>query len=218
MNGGLFQDADGIFYSPEAVAQHAIVAQHGHSTPEREAARMIADGGESERRAREWMGRYGLTVADLPADEVGRWPAERLGPEHQATIRASMSFLELANELVRVAGYDRLYKVLLALNGRLGGELDAGDACLVVTTSGAVFRGKCDAAGPHLADIVVLADNAQDLNQRFADEAEDLKRSAPIAGPDNYCWACEGTGKVETDESAPGLDPCRECGGSGRES
>ena len=113
--------------------------------------------------------------------------------EHQATIRGSISDLELANELVRVAGYERLYAVLRAQAGRLPGELDAGDDCLAVTASGAVFRGKCVAAGPHLADIVVLADNGQEFNQRFADEAQALLDGGDCLaahcppGPDGRC-------------------------------
>lgn len=63
--GGLYIDADGYFYDPDAAAAHAVMVQGGYSTPLREAARMIADGGESERRAREWMERKGYTEGDL---------------------------------------------------------------------------------------------------------------------------------------------------------
>lgn|GEM_PF-1990625 len=41
--GGLFTDADGYFYGPEAAAAHAIHVQGGYSTPAREARRMLAD-------------------------------------------------------------------------------------------------------------------------------------------------------------------------------
>jgi hypothetical protein len=67
MNGGLFKDADGIFYDPDAAAQHAIIVQGGFSTPLREAGRMIRDGGVSGQRAREWMAENGYTEADLPS-------------------------------------------------------------------------------------------------------------------------------------------------------
>jgi hypothetical protein len=63
--GGLFQDAAGIFYNPDAAAQHAVIVQGGFSTPLREAARMIRDGGVSEQRAREWMTENGYTDDDL---------------------------------------------------------------------------------------------------------------------------------------------------------
>ena len=66
--GGLFTDADGHFYDPEAAAAHAVMVQGGYSTPLREAGRMIRDGGESERRAREWMAEKGYTESDLPRD------------------------------------------------------------------------------------------------------------------------------------------------------
>ncbi len=64
--GGLYQDADGYFYSPEAAAAHAIMVQGGFSSPEREAARMIADGGRSAEIARAWLAEKGISEEDLP--------------------------------------------------------------------------------------------------------------------------------------------------------
>lgn len=58
-------DDDGRFNGPEEAAFHACFIQDGFSTPKREAARMIRDGGVSAQRAREWMAREGLTDDDL---------------------------------------------------------------------------------------------------------------------------------------------------------
>lgn len=56
------------FLGPEEAAFHACFAQHGFSTPEREAARMLLAGGVAEQRAREWMAAKGLTLEDLEWD------------------------------------------------------------------------------------------------------------------------------------------------------
>lgn len=71
---GLFTDEDGYFADPEKAAMHAVVVQHGFSTPEREAARMILDGGIHAERARAWMVRKGLTMDDLEWDHGQRPP------------------------------------------------------------------------------------------------------------------------------------------------
>lgn len=65
MTCNYFHDEDGRFHDPEKAAAHAIAVQGGFSTPLIEAARMIADGGVSEQRARAWMQANGLTDADL---------------------------------------------------------------------------------------------------------------------------------------------------------
>lgn len=62
--GGYFADREG-FRDPDKAAQHAFIVQGGFSTPLREAARMIADGGVHEQRARAWMAEKGYTEADL---------------------------------------------------------------------------------------------------------------------------------------------------------
>jgi hypothetical protein len=61
---GYFADEQG-FHDPEKAAAHAVVVQGGFSTPLREAARMIADGGVHEERARAWMAAHGYADADL---------------------------------------------------------------------------------------------------------------------------------------------------------
>ena len=61
---GYFADEQG-FRDPEKAAAHAIVVQGGYSSPLREAARMILDGGVHEKRARAWMADKGYTEADL---------------------------------------------------------------------------------------------------------------------------------------------------------
>lgn len=60
----LFGDEMG-FYDPDKAAAHAIIIQHGYSTPLREAARMIKDGGISAERARAWMVANGYCEGDL---------------------------------------------------------------------------------------------------------------------------------------------------------
>lgn len=62
--GGYFADELG-FRDPEKAAEHAVMIQGGFSTPSREAARMIADGGVGAERARAWMAEKGYTEADL---------------------------------------------------------------------------------------------------------------------------------------------------------
>jgi hypothetical protein len=62
--GGYFADEQG-FHDPQKAAEHAVVVQLGFSTPLREAARMIADGGVHEQRARAWMAAKGYTEEDL---------------------------------------------------------------------------------------------------------------------------------------------------------
>jgi hypothetical protein len=61
-------DDDGRFYGPEEAAFHACYVQGGFSTPEREAARMLLDGGVSEQRARDWMAAKGLAEEGLAWD------------------------------------------------------------------------------------------------------------------------------------------------------
>lgn len=61
----LYFDAEGNFRSPELAALHAIVEQGGFSTPVREAARMIRDGGRHAEIARAWMAEKGLADTDL---------------------------------------------------------------------------------------------------------------------------------------------------------
>ena len=61
---GYFADREG-FLDPAKAAQHAVMIQGGFSTPLREAARMIGEGGVHERRARTWMAAMGYTEADL---------------------------------------------------------------------------------------------------------------------------------------------------------
>jgi hypothetical protein len=75
---GLFTDDDGYFRSPVMAAAHATLVQGGTTTPEREAARMIRDGGRSGQIARAWMKRNGLTEDDLEWD-----PRDRPRPSGQ---------------------------------------------------------------------------------------------------------------------------------------
>jgi hypothetical protein len=90
--------------------------------------------------------------------------------ERRAVILGSMSDLELANELLRVAGYERLYRVLMRLAGRLVCDADAGDYVLVITRTGAVVRGRCSEAGPDWASVDVRGDNQQQLRPSSAPE------------------------------------------------
>lgn len=62
--GGYFADEQG-FHDPEKAAQHAVSVQNGFTTPLREAARMIEDGGVSAERARAWMAAHNYTDDDL---------------------------------------------------------------------------------------------------------------------------------------------------------
>jgi hypothetical protein len=62
--GGYFADEQG-FRDPDKAAQHAVIIQGGYSTPLREAARMIKDGGVGAERARAWMDANGYTDKDL---------------------------------------------------------------------------------------------------------------------------------------------------------
>lgn len=61
---GYFADRQG-FHDPAKAAAHAMIIQGGFSTPLREAARMIKDGGVSAERARAWMTKFGYTDNDL---------------------------------------------------------------------------------------------------------------------------------------------------------
>jgi hypothetical protein len=61
------QDEHG-FRGPDQAAFHAVVVQDGFSTPKREAARMLLDGGTGEQRALAWMTEQGLTLDDLEWD------------------------------------------------------------------------------------------------------------------------------------------------------
>jgi hypothetical protein len=61
------QDEHG-FTDPEAAAFHACMVQGGFSTPEREAARMLLDGGIAGDRARAWMNDQDLGLLDLKWD------------------------------------------------------------------------------------------------------------------------------------------------------
>jgi hypothetical protein len=61
---GYFADESG-FHDPEKAARHAVIIQGGFSTPLREAARMIRDGGIHEERARAWMAAHEYTEDDL---------------------------------------------------------------------------------------------------------------------------------------------------------
>jgi hypothetical protein len=63
-------DDDGLFWGPEEAAFHACFVQGGFSTPEREAARMLLDGGTAEDRAWAWMADpdRNLTLAGLEWD------------------------------------------------------------------------------------------------------------------------------------------------------
>jgi hypothetical protein len=65
---GYFADESG-FHDPDKAAQHAVIIQGGFSTPRREAARMIKDGGVHEERARTWMTKYGFTEKDQKKEE-----------------------------------------------------------------------------------------------------------------------------------------------------
>lgn len=81
---GMFTDENGYFADPEKAAMHAVIVQGGFSTPKREAARMILDGGIHAERARLWMDRQGLTDDDLEWDHGQRPPARSGRPEDQA--------------------------------------------------------------------------------------------------------------------------------------
>lgn len=56
------------FHGPDEAAFHACFVQNGFSTPEREAARMLLDGGVAGQRAQAWMTEKGLTEEDLEWD------------------------------------------------------------------------------------------------------------------------------------------------------
>jgi hypothetical protein len=56
------------FHGPEEAAFHACFVQEGFSTPKREAARMLLDGGVAADRARAWMTDKGLGLDDLEWD------------------------------------------------------------------------------------------------------------------------------------------------------
>jgi hypothetical protein len=56
------------FLGPEEAAFHAMFDQGGFSTPKREAARMLLDGGVGADRARAWMDEQGLALEDLEWD------------------------------------------------------------------------------------------------------------------------------------------------------
>jgi hypothetical protein len=56
------------FLGPVEAAFHACFEQGGFSTPEREAARMLLDGGTGEQRALAWMTKQGLALDDLAWD------------------------------------------------------------------------------------------------------------------------------------------------------
>jgi hypothetical protein len=56
------------FIGPEEAAFHAMFEQGGFSTPKREAARMLLDGGVGEQRALAWMTDKGLGLEDLEWD------------------------------------------------------------------------------------------------------------------------------------------------------
>ena len=56
------------FLGPEEAAFHAMFVQGGFSTPKREAARMLLDGGAGADRAEAWMAEKDLTLADLEWD------------------------------------------------------------------------------------------------------------------------------------------------------
>jgi hypothetical protein len=61
------QDEHG-FRGPAQAAFHAMFEQGGFSTPKREAARMLLDGGVGADRALAWMTAEGLTEEDLEWD------------------------------------------------------------------------------------------------------------------------------------------------------
>lgn len=65
MDESLFFEASGCFKSPELAAFHATHVQGGYSTPDREAVRMLLDGGRSAEIARSWMREKGLDEAEL---------------------------------------------------------------------------------------------------------------------------------------------------------
>jgi hypothetical protein len=61
---GYFADEHG-FHDPDKAAQHAMMVQDGFSTPLREAAGMIKDGGIGAERARAWLAENNYTEEDL---------------------------------------------------------------------------------------------------------------------------------------------------------
>lgn len=74
-------DEDGRFWDPEGAAFHAVCVQGGFSTPKREAARMLLDGGVSEQRALAWMTAQHLTLDDLQWDPGALAGYRLAGPE-----------------------------------------------------------------------------------------------------------------------------------------
>jgi hypothetical protein len=100
----------------------------------------------------------GISLDPPPGIDLISGPGSAL-----AVIDGSMSDLELANEMVRVAGYDRLYAVLMRLAGRLVCGAEVGDDVLVVTKTGAVVRGRCTEADQDWASVDVHGDNQQEL-------------------------------------------------------
>jgi len=72
------------FLGPEEAAFHAMYVQGGFSTPKREAARMLLDGGTGADRARAWMADKGLSLDDLEWD-----PGKRIRSPSTATAKAN---------------------------------------------------------------------------------------------------------------------------------
>lgn len=71
------------FLGPEEAAFHAMFEQGGFSTPQREAARMLLDGGTGADRARAWMDEKDLGVLDLEWDpgQLDRYLSQDQGQE-----------------------------------------------------------------------------------------------------------------------------------------
>ena len=68
-----FADEHG-FLNPELAAAHAVIVQHGYSTPPIEAYRMMRDGGTGAERARAWLEGHGLDPGDPHRGKNTPWP------------------------------------------------------------------------------------------------------------------------------------------------
>jgi hypothetical protein len=67
------------FRGPVEAAFHGVCVQGGFTTPAREAARMLLDGGTGEQRALAWIAGRGLTLEDLEWDsgQLSRYRARQ---------------------------------------------------------------------------------------------------------------------------------------------
>lgn len=103
-----YTDEAGVFWSPVHAAAHAVHVQGGFSTPEIEAQRMLADGGEAAVRASLWaVGDLNLAKRPpVPAPPAtSDWtslPDSGLQPDPPSTGRAARFDTDRAKEYARL--------------------------------------------------------------------------------------------------------------------